>query len=711
MVEVRGLRKKLKNSKFQAMDFGTMSFKAFFNKMTGSIRFKLIVCFMVPVLLIIVLGISAYTESSKAIIQNFTDATVTSVEKTSEYFNLILENVEDKSVSLMVDPQISAYYGGKYSNNILENGNAYKTARSVAATVATSDRYIENIFTIPNTGKPITTYGMFDHNIDFYTDFSETEEAKLIDANENTSLWRGYHTFLDEKLDIPKDKYAITLAKPLLNVTSKAIGYLYIDVSMNAITDSLKTLELPKNSHIAFISQDGREITPDGEATEPVFTTIKEFHNVQSSTANCEHFEITYNEEKYEFINAKVGSSGAVVCAMIPSSYLLKQANAIKHLTLILVVVATILAVAIGVTLAYGFGKTIKEMIKTLSMAADGDLTASVKHIRKDEFGILSKSINNMIASLNEIINKATKVSQTVVHSTKNVSENSGILLESLKNISIAINEIQQGNVQQAGDTEQCLKLTDELANQINMVHENSMAIEQISETTKNVVKDGIREIDQLTNVTNQNVTVINNTIKDIEKLEKESRAITDIIAVINGIAEQTNLLSLNASIEAARAGDAGKGFSVVANEIRELSNRSVLAAKEIEKIIENIVVRTRSTVNTVRQAEDISETTKTRLNNVVMLFHNINIHVDDLTNKMEHITESIGEINRSKADTLNSIQSISAVAEETTAASEEVDATAQQQLEIVSKLNDAAQVLNQDVAELKKAIEIFRTK
>lgn len=700
-MEVRRLKKKLK----------AINFKNFITKIIGSIRIKLILCFLVPVLFIIILGFSAYKNSSKAITKIFTDATVSSIEKTSEYYDLILKNIEDKAVSLVVDAQIRDYYAGRYSNDVLEEGNAYKAARSHAAIMANSDRYIENIFIISNAGKPITTYGTYDDNFDSYVNFFETQEAELIDKNESTNLWTGYHSFVDEHLETPKDKYAITLSKQLLNVTARQIGYLFVDVSTSVITDAMKTLELPENSYLAFLSQDGREITPDGEIAEPIFTTLTEYQNIQTNTDANEHLTVTYKGEEHEFIYAKVGDSGAAVCAMIPSSYLLEQSSSIKNVTFVLVVVATILAVTIGVKVAYGFGKAITNMITILSRASAGDLTATVEYIRKDEFGILSKSINNMIANLKEIINKATKVGQTVVDSTRNVSENSELLLASSKNISIAISEVQQGNIQQAEDTEQCLRLTDELVNQINIVHDNSLAIEKISETTKNVVKDGINEVDQLTNVTNENVRVTNNTIRNIEELEKESKVITDIIAVINGIAEQTNLLSLNASIEAARAGDAGRGFSVVADEIRKLSYQSVTAAQEIEQIIKNIIAKTHATVNTVKQAESISKSTEDRLNNVVHLFNNINIHVDDLAGRLKNIANGIGEINRSKGDTLSAIENISAVAEETSAASEEVDATAQQQLEVVTKLNEAAKALDQDATDLEITIAVFKTK
>ncbi len=685
--------------------------RGFILKIVGSIRVKLIACFLVPVLFIVILGFGAYQSSSKAIITTFTDAMVSSIEKTGEYYDLIIKNIEDKAVSFAVDAQIRDYYAGKYANNALEDGNAYKNARSRAAILATSDRYIENIFIISNTGKPITTYGMFEDKVDSYVEFSKTSEAVLIDSNINANLWTGYHAFLDEQLEIPKDKYALTLSKQLLNVTARPIGYLFVDVSMSVITDALKTLELPENSYLAFITQDGKEITSEGINGEPIFTTLREYESLRTNSESKNHQSITYKGEEYEFIYATIGESGAVICTMIPSAYLLEQSASIKSLTLLLVLVAAVFAVMIGVFVAYGFGKAIKDMIHTLSRATEGDLTASVKHIRRDEFGILSKSINQMIGSLNEIINKASKVGQTVAASARNVSENSEILLASSKNISIAISEIQQGNVQQAEGTEQCLRITDELANQINMVHDNALAIEKIAETTKNVVADGINEIDQLKDVTDENVRVTNCTIKDIEELEKESKVITDIIAVINGIAGQTNLLSLNASIEAARAGEAGRGFSVVADEIRELSNKSVNAAREIEQIIKNITVKTQATVRTVKQAEAISKSTETRLSDVVQLFHNINIHVDDLAGRMEQITDSIGEINRSKVETLNSIESISAVAEETTAASEEVDATALQQLEVVTRLNDAAKILGQEVTNLEIAIDIFKTK
>ncbi len=686
------------------------SIKELYLKLFRSIRVKLILFFLVPVIFILILGTTAYRESSTAIINTFTDATISSIKKTSEYYELALQSVEDKALQFTYDNTAKNYFNKYYAGDKLEESKIYKTIRSNASTMVIADRFMENITIITDYGNPVTTFGMFDANINPYEEYSSLEDVAKLNSKEITNLWSGYHNYLDENLDITKDKYAISLTRLYLNSASKPIGYFVTDISMDAIAKAMSTLELPENSSVAFISPDGREITPEGDALEPIFTSETFYSDAVASEEPQGNKIVDYKGKDMLFIYAKIGNTGSMVSALVPESHLISKADSIRGLTMIWVLIACAVAVGIGIYVAYGIGKAIKMMMKALKAASGGDLTVAVHTRRKDEFGILSDSINHMIGNMKDLIMKASQVGRNVVDSSKNVTENSELLLISSKDISSAISEIQQGNVQQAEDTEQCLKLTDELAEQINMVAVNSKAIEEIASNTKNVVKDGIGEIDQLNAATNENIKVTNHTIREIEALEKESKTITAIIAVINEIAEQTNLLSLNASIEAARAGDAGRGFAVVAGEIRNLSQKTVTAASEIEDIIKKISAKTHSTVLAVKEAEGVTKSTEARLNNVVKLFHNINIHVDDLALKLGKISSGVEEINHSKADTLSAIENISAVAEETSAASEEVDATAQQQLDSVRLLNDSAKALNKEAAELEAAIKLFKT-
>lgn len=677
----------------------------------GKIRVKLTLFFLVPVLFIIILGYMAYTSSSKAIINNFTDATITSFDKTSAYFGLIMQNIEDKALQIATDNQIRQYYAGKFSGDVLEESNVLKAISSNLANSKNFDKYIENIYVFANDKKPISTSTAFDFDANPYAGFMETEEAALINSKEKINYWSGYHRFIDTELDIKPDTYAISLSRQMINENGKAIGFVITDLSMNVITDALATLDLPESSTYAYISPDGREISLSKNTEGNLFVDYSFYKEAIASEDKSGHDYYDYNGKNHLFIYSKIGETGAIICTMIPKSYLTGQAQMIKTMTALLVMIATIVAVFIGVLVASDIGRQIKKMIKALTTAAKGDLTVEVVSSRRDEFGILADNINIMINSMNNLIIKASEVGASVINSTRDVTQNSEILLISSQNISSAITEIQQGNTQQAEDGENCLKITDMLAQQIDIVHENSSAIEDIANRTKQVVVDGISEVNELNHAASASIGITNQTIADIEELERESKAITEIIGVINEIAGQTNLLSLNASIEASRAGEAGRGFSVVANEIRNLSNRSVSAAKEIEEIITAIISKTQNTAKTVKKAGAISKTTEERLGNVVNLFNNINVSFDELVTKLDKIADGIEEINQSKNGTMSAIESISAVAEQTSAASEEVDATAIQQLELVTKLNESTKHLEQDANDLEASIKIFRTK
>jgi methyl-accepting chemotaxis protein len=350
----------------------------------------------------------------------------------------------------------------------------------------------------------------------------------------------------------------------------------------------------------------------------------------------------------------------------------------------------------------------IHKIMSKLAQAAEGDLTVQIDTKRMDEFGTLSNSVNHMIHNMKNLIEKTSVIGDKVLASSDKVDSSSQTMLESSKNIGIAIADIQHGVTDQARDTEQCLIQTNDLAERINRVYDNTGEIDKIAQTAISIVKDGITIVDDLEAKTVATAEINKATIANIQELEKESRAISDIINVITEITVQTNLLSLNASIEAARAGQAGRGFAVVAEEIRKLAADSAEAAKMISIMISTIQNKTKSAVDSVKETEIIVCSQESALHNTVEAFEQINHYVGKLVNKLGNISDEIRDIEKAKALTLNAIVNISAISEETAAASEEVETTAEDQLRTMKALNEEAAELKENVKQLEEAIKSF---
>lgn len=677
----------------------------------SSIRGKLVICFLIPVLCIIILGLVSYTKASEKIIGNYESSTAAGINTAAQYYGLILNNVEDISLQLQNDAIMKQYFTGYYKKKAAQENEILSTLRNNVVFMATANSIVENITVITNYGKEIASSGSFiqEANKELpYTIYKETEEAKLVSSTKKKLLWSGYHEFFDRELGFKKEKYGITLIREYYNTGSSPIGYIMIDVKKKVLQEVIDDLDLPKGSSFAFISPDGREIMKGEDSDSPIFTTSPFFQKSLAMEEGSGYDYVDIENKKYFYVYAKIEDTGAIACALIPYSHLAKQADIIKKLTFIMVLIAAMLAIVTGVLISADISKAIHNIMSKLAQAAEGDLTVRIDTKRVDEFGTLSNSVNHMIHNMKNLIEKTSAIGDMVLASSDKVDSSSQIMLESSKNIGIAITDIQHGVTDQAQDTEQCLVQTNDLAERINRVYDNTGEIDKIAQTAISIVKDGIGIIDVLEAKTEAAAEINKATIANIQELEEESRGISDIVNVISEITVQTNLLSLNASIEAARAGQAGRGFAVVAEEIRKLATDSAEAAKKISVMINTIQSKTKSAVASVRETEIIVSSQDTALQNTVKAFEQINYYVENLVNRLGNISEEIKDIEKAKALTLNAIVNISAISEETAAASEEVETTAEDQLRAVKALNEEAAELKANVKQLEEAIKRF---
>ncbi len=688
------------------------------------IRQKLILGFLIPVLFIVILGFISYTKASQGLLSNYEQATKNTINMATEYMNFGLSTVDSIALQYTEDKDIGYYAQGVTNNTDSMRDIFIKSTDRELMKKVDLEQLIENIHIITPSGIPVLTSS--NKIVDgFYKELTQAEEGKLLSDSGLEFYWIGKHPLIDSKFGLDTDKYAFSLYRPFPSKDSGVI----IDVSRDEITKFLKKLELGKGSIVGLVTPEGSEIlTEDLGASEKneeketaaavvisdknkdfQFTSQNYFKESMKSEASTGSKYVRYHSEDYLYLYSKIGDTGVIICGLVPKVSFMQQANDIKSITVILVLIACLIAAGIGMYLSFGIGRSLKSINNNLKQISEGDLTVQVSSKHRDEFTVLAGNITEMLNNMRHLIQKVTHVSGLVSDSAQNVMHTSENIAAASGNISSAINEIGNGISAQAQDSQNCLMQMDELSGKITAVNENLGEIEKVTDNTKYMISQGITTMEELSRQSEATNNITKYVVDNITALETKSYSIDKIIQVINQIADQTNLLALNASIEAARAGDAGRGFSVVADEIRKLAEQSVQAANEIRKVIEEITKQTSETVITAREAENIVDKQNHIVENTIQSFHNMNSGVEKLISSLTVISQNMKNMDSARKGTLNAVESISAIAEETLATSDMVEDTVNTQNTSVKALEDASKVLGENARELNEAINLFR--
>lgn len=361
---------------------------------------------------------------------------------------------------------------------------------------------------------------------------------------------------------------------------------------------------------------------------------------------------------------------------------------------------------------------TVRKIVNPLTISvanvnnlSTGNLTLSINNKyfnRKDEIGILCRSIRDLDEKLLNVIGGIKHSSDTLVNSSNELDYVSKEASHSITQVDFVVQEIASSSNQQAHSTDDAAREVQDMG---NLVGETTQVISELNSTIGTIMtasKDVKETLIQLNNSMDSVIDVIDNVNNQTNLTNESVLKINETAMLITAIANQTNLLALNASIEAARAGEEGKGFAVVASEIKTLSAQSNKSALEIQNLLERLTENSNQAVNLMLEARETVSLQKDNLKQTENAFHSVRNGINETATSIKIISTKTDTLDVSRKNTVKVVESLSAIAEENAAGTEEVAASVEDIRQQVQDVAQYANSLNDIAKELKNNIDIF---
>lgn len=648
---------------------------------------------LVPVLitgiLIFIISQSSSVNEAKANLLKQEKSAMTSIK---ESVSLIIKSGQDMSQMPIINSYLKSIETGK-EDLTLKSGVLDKFKSSIK----TFEVY-DDILLLDNNGTVLTSaLGSLDgKNLSDLEYVVRMKESKKVEISK-------------VKKSLGSGKPIFAAAIPILDSNNNIRGTLITTVSLSSVSKILNNVQIGDTGYIFVVENDGTAIAhkDEKEILEKNLLKIDIGQSILDKKKGIDQY--TYSGVKKLVAFDTDNDFGWTYIATIPLKELTKTANLLLQVLAGIILLTIISGATLAIIISKGLSKPIVKVSEAMNKIAHGDFTVSVDSKGKDEIAHMSNNLNETLNSIRASISAVKDTAGEVGASADTLADTSSQMTMVANEVAQAIQEVARGASEQAGEIMDAVNLLNDFTEQLSIVENKLINVSDKTSDTQNRAEQGKQQIDSLINSISEIKNSFESVVIKVEGLSGTVSKIGNITDVINGISEQTNLLALNAAIEAARAGEQGRGFAVVADEVRKLAEESKNSSEEILNLVRSIAIETKDVIDTTGNVKDLIVQQETVANETVASFENIIYSVEEIAPLMEETNSSLKSAEASKLAVIEKIQNVSAVSEEVSASSEEISASSEEMLASCEEVERLASKVDEASEELRGKVEIFK--
>lgn len=512
---------------------------------------------------------------------------------------------------------------------------------------------------------------------------------------------QGESIITEPYVDVLTGDVVITVAK----ATDDGSGVVSLDLSLKNISGITQKIRIGKGGYAFVLDQTGKYLAhPSKEAgSEEKAEWIKSIQRTPVGSFEYEEGQ----RKKVVFTTSEL--TGWKIAGAMNQSEVVQAAKVIWDYTLLTIAIALL----IGSVLVYFIIRSIINPLRTLMESAEqisqGNLTQTIPVRTNDELGQLGKSFNHMVSSLRSVIGGVNHTVHQLAASSEELTASAEQTSRATEQITAAIEQVASGAENQTVGAEESSRSMEEIATGIQRIAENSaLATESAIETSKQA-EEGGKLVEKTVSQIHSIHQSVSQTDEVIKKLFNRSQEVEKILKVISDIAGQTNLLALNAAIEAARAGEQGRGFAVVADEVRKLAEQASQSSSQIAELIQEIQMDTNRSVEAMSFVKQEVNAGLSAVEDTDQSFARILDSMKEITVQIQEVSATAQQMSAGTQQVTASVGAMAQVSRETSASTQHVAASAEEQLASMEEITSSAASLSTMAEELQTMIGKFK--